>query len=225
MPCASILLSPDWIVQPGSAEFFTSRTYDSPSETCRFSRGLALGGAARACLRARSRTGLRRPPGAGRRRALLAVRRSVAASALAGAARPGRTGDASPADAPARRAGAGRRPDRRRRPGRAGPLALPGRHERACGRRPRRFRRSAGAGRRHRRRAQELALPAPARPEPCRHRRARPLGPRAADRGPGDEDRDHRRRHRPPASVLRSRPGMRCRPAFRRARPPTRPRR
>ena len=46
-----------------------------------------------------------------------------------------------------------------------------------------------------------------------------------ADRGTGREDRDHRRRHRPPPSVLLPRAATRCRPGFPRVRRPTRPRR
>ena len=42
-----------------------------------------------------------------------------------------------------------------------------------------------------------------ARPHAAADRRAHALGPDARDRGPRDEDRDHRRRHRPDAPVLR----------------------
>ena len=50
-----------------------------------------------------------------------------------------------------------------------------------------------------------VQLPPAARSQPAADRRARPLGPRARKRRPGDQDRDHRRGDRPDAPVLLAR--------------------
>ena len=87
-------------------------------------------------------------------------------------------------------------------------------------------RRAAAGSRASRRRARlperhatARALDRSARPD----RRARALGRRpASTAGDGHEDRDHRRRRRPDAPVLRPGRATRCRPASRRGRPPSR---
>ena len=64
-------------------------------------------------------------------------------------------------------------------------------------------------------------------PRPTRQGRegGRDVADRAPQSGRRDQDRDHRRRRRPDAPVLRSAPATRCPPASRRARPRTRRRR
>ena len=107
---------------------------------------------------------------------------------------------AAAADRPA--AGRGRGADPGHRPGRADSLALPAGAERAGGRRAGRL---GLPDRRHSRRARDTAerpLPPLALPEPPADRRAAGLGADPGHRGPRDEDRDHRRRRRPDASVL-----------------------
>ena len=61
------------------------------------------------------------------------------------------------------------------------------------------------ADRRRRARLADRALHATARPDAAADRRADALGAGARHRGPGDEDRDHRRRRRPDASLLQPR--------------------
>ena len=91
---------------------------------------------------------------------------------------------------------------RDRGPGRTDPLALPPGRERDGRRPPPLPARPAHLAPGRRERLLERPLPAAARSQPAADRCSRPLGPRAHERRPGDEDRDHRRGDRPDAPVL-----------------------